>query len=375
MAVPAPIQGQLAQQIVDTLKTICNHDINFIDVQGRISASTDPARVGSYHDGGREAARLGKIVTIEADAPDRDVRRGINMPIRYHGDTVAVIGITGDPEEVRKYADLAQRLTLLLLREHEIDARNYDTRTQTGYLVRALIDRVAMTPEFIAEVLERNGLSDRGEAWRTLVIQLQASHENPLSAIEAAVQDTVSVTGRCLYAYRFPNEYILLVKERDGARWERAMRALADRFPKDIKIGIGSSRRLSRQDLSFQAAQLSIISLGAGESVASYEQIRLELLLGSVSEAAGSAYIQKCLKGLDDEDRELLRAYFDAEMSLKETARRCFLHVNTLQYRLKRVRDRCGLDPRRFREASMLYTALRLEAMDRRSAARYPDQG
>ena len=62
-------------------------------------------------------------------------------------------------------------------------------------------------------------------------------------------------------------------------------------------------------------------------------------------------------------------------MSLKETARRCFLHVNTLQYRLKRVRDRCGLDPRRFREASMLYTALRLEAMDRRSAARYPDQG
>ena len=98
-------------------------------------------------------------------------------------------------------------------------------------------------------------------------------------------------------------------------------------------------------------------------------------MLGSVSEAAGSAYIQKCLKGLDDEDRELLRAYFDAEMSLKETARRCFLHVNTLQYRLKRVRDRCGLDPRRFREASMLYTALRLEAMDRRSAARYPDQG
>ena len=356
---PAPIQGQLAQQIVDTLKTICNHNINFIDVQGRISASTDPARVGSYHDGGREAARLGKIVTIEADAPDRDVRRGINMPIRFHGDTVAVIGITGDPEEVRKYADLAQRLT----------------RTQTGYLVRALIDRVAMTPEFIAEVLERNGLSDRGEAWRTLVIQLQASHENPLSAIEAAVQDTVSVTGRCLYSYRFPNEYILLVKERDGARWERAMRALADRFPKDIKIGIGSSRRLSRQDLSFQAAQLSIISLGAGESVASYEQVRLELLLGSVSEAAGSAYIQKCLKGLDDEDRELLRAYFDAEMSLKETARRCFLHVNTLQYRLKRVRDRCGLDPRRFREASMLYTALRLEAMDPRSAARYPDQG
>ena len=52
-------------------------------------------------------------------------------------------------------------------------------------------------------------------------------------------------------------------------------------------------------------------------------------------------------------------------MSLKETAERCFLHVNTVQYRLKRVRERCGLDPRRFREASLLYTALRVEAMSR----------
>ncbi len=41
---PLRIQTQLAQQIVDTLKTICSHDINFIDVGGRIAASTDPAR-------------------------------------------------------------------------------------------------------------------------------------------------------------------------------------------------------------------------------------------------------------------------------------------------------------------------------------------
>ena len=66
-------------------------------------------------------------------------------------------------------------------------------------------------------------------------------------------------------------------------------------------------------------------------------------------------------------------------MSLKETANRCFLHVpkglasrrpkglasrrNTLQYRLKRIRDCCSLDPRRFRDAAMLYMALRLEAL------------
>jgi carbohydrate diacid regulator len=95
--------------------------------------------------------------------------------------------------------------------------------------------------------------------------------------------------------------------------------------------------------------------------------MRLELLLGSVSEAAADAYLQKCLDGLDEADRKLLRLYFASEMSLKETAEKCFVHVNTVQYQLRRVRERCGLDPRRFREASLLYTALRVEAMQNRS--------
>jgi len=361
--VPARINAQLARQIVDTLKTICSHDINFIDVVGRIAASTDPARVGSYHEGGREAARLGRVVTIDADDPDRNLRHGINMPIRFHGDTVAVIGITGAPEDVRRYADLAQRLTLLLLREHEIDARNYDTRTQTGYLVRALIDRETVMPEFIAEVLGRNGLSDRGELWRTVVIRLRQDHENPLSAIEAAVQTAIEGTGKCLYTYRFPDEYILLILDRETARWRRALSALAAGWPKDIGIGVGSARRLSRQDLSFQAAQLALQSLETGENIAFYENIRLEILLGSVPTTAAEAFVNKCLSGITEGDRALLGVYFATEMSLKETAARCFMHVNTLQYRLKRIRDRCGLDPRAFRDASMLYMALRLEAL------------
>ena len=360
---PAHIRNQLAQQIVDTLKTICSHDINFIDIQGRITASTDSQRVGEYHAGGREAAASGEIVIIDSDDPQRGVRHGINMPIRFHGSTVAVIGITGKPDEIQKYANLAQRLTLLLLREHEVDSRNYDTRTQTGYLVRALIEHEAVDPAFLSEVLERNGLADRADQWRTIVIQLLEKHAHPLSAIEAAAQDLTRRLGNCLSAYRFPNEYIILVREQDSTRWEQALQKLTAEWREDIRAGIGSSRRLSRQDLSFQAARLAIQSLEADANFASYESIRLEILLGNVSEAAADAYLKKCLKGLDQADRELLNLYFASEMSLKQTAERGFLHVNTLQYRLNRIRERCGLDPRRFREASLLYTALRVEAM------------
>ena len=71
--------------------------------------------------------------------------------------------------------------------------------------------------------------------------------------------------------------------------------------------------------------------------------------------------VQSCLGKLDRADRDLLALYFANELSLQETAHKLYLHKNTLQYRLNRIRARSGLDPRRFRDACAMYTALCLE--------------
>ena len=360
---PLPVRNQLAEQIVDTLKTICSHDINFIDPQGRITASTDPVRVNTYHAGGHAAARSGEVIILTEDDPAQDMRRGINMPIRFHGSIFAVIGITGDPEEVKRYADLAQRITLLLLREHEIEARNYDIRSRTGHLVRSLIEGETMTQDYIREVLEQNRIPFRTEAWKTILIRVQKEHEKPLSTIEAAVSEIAGASSDCLYAYLFPQEFVFLIRDRDSERWAKEMNRLAGRFPGDLKIGLGSAHRLSRQDLSCAAARLVVQSLEPGKNYADYGSLQIEILLAGVSDTAGRAYVEKCLRGLNDSDRELLGIYFASDLSLKETAAQCFLHINTLQYRLKRIWKRCGLDPRRFRDASLLYTALRMEKL------------
>ena len=360
---PQSIHLALARQIVDTLKSVCDHDINYIDVDGRIRASTDPDRIGGYHAGGHEAARSGEIITIEADDPARDLRHGINMPIRFHGKTVAVIGITGPPAEVRRYADLAQRLTLLLLREQEMDARAYDVRAQTSHLVRALTEGETVSPEFLREVLKKNGLAEDGSAWRTVLLRMPAAGGSPLMEVENAIQGCIDRLGKVLYAFLYPGEFRLLLRESDFARSADALAALAARYPEALRLGVGSPRRLLRQDRSCLAARLVLQCLEPGQNYAVYESMRLELLLGSVPPASGEVYLRKCLSGLEPEDLELLAVYFAKEQSLQETAAHFFLHKNTLQYRLNRIRDRCGLDPRCFRDACALYTALRLSRL------------
>ena len=47
------IGKQLATQIVDTVHDVCGHDINFINKNGIIYASTNTSRIGSFHEIGK----------------------------------------------------------------------------------------------------------------------------------------------------------------------------------------------------------------------------------------------------------------------------------------------------------------------------------
>ena len=64
MAVLSSISQKLAEQIVIIVKDVCGQDVNFIDPNGIIYASTDAKRVGSYHDIGRMAAKEGRAIEV-----------------------------------------------------------------------------------------------------------------------------------------------------------------------------------------------------------------------------------------------------------------------------------------------------------------------
>lgn len=44
------IDRTLAAQVVNTVKDVCGRDVNFINQSGIIFASTDPERIGTFHE-------------------------------------------------------------------------------------------------------------------------------------------------------------------------------------------------------------------------------------------------------------------------------------------------------------------------------------
>lgn len=91
--------------------------------------------------------------------------------------------------------------------------------------------------------------------------------------------------------------------------------------------------------------------------------LALERLLHSIGEQERKRFLNELSPvpfWQDGELRRTLHAFLEQNLNVSETARRLFLHRNTLIYRLDRLKQETGLDVRRFDDALLVKLALLL---------------
>ncbi len=356
---PAQITKNTAQQIVDTVKEVCGYDINFIRPDGIIIASTDPGRVGDFHEIGAKAARTGQTLEVSGKEHFPGSRSGVNMPFSWRGETVAVIGITGEPEHVRKYARLARQITHLVLREQELDTADRNREAETGYVIRSLTGGSDIPEAFLCSWLKAHHLPSAA-LYRTVVIRLSSSY-SPASPGETGqkILSYLRLDGSDACTFLYPNRYIQIIPDSVWNKQTPAARDLAASCAGLLSVGVGSCETLRRQNISYGNALLALSS-GRG-NFTEYDALDIEILTGSLSEKDAQNYMDKTISRLSEKEKEILRAYFARDLSLKETSEALFIHKNTLQYHLDKIHTLTGYNPRRFRDAVILYVGLKME--------------
>lgn len=348
------IKPYLAQQIAEAIKEVCEHDINFIDTNGIIFASTNQKRIGDYHEIGRTVARTAETIEVAEEQLSSGVQQGVNLPFQFHDEVLAVIGISGSPDKVRQYARLAQRITSLLLREHELEQQEQRQKTELHQLLRAYAEREPVHPDYLKQILGKYQIKEN-ENYRFAWIRTHALPEPKLEAIFVQAETPV-------YTALSYENYLLLFEDKKLPRIQTLLHKLEQEVPGSLKIGIGKAENLLHLHQSCRTALLSLNSLGKEAFLAVYDHLTLELLLGGLSDDAAQVYLNKIISQLDPKKKELLNAYFASNNSLKTTCETLFIHKNTLQYQLDRIYQITGLNPRYFQDAVLLYLALRLEA-------------
>lgn len=90
----------------------------------------------------------------------------------------------------------------------------------------------------------------------------------------------------------------------------------------------------------------------------------LELILLDINPSIKKTYLHKVFGGVDEDNlsqwSEMILSFAWNNGSINATSKELYIHKNTLQYRLKKVHDVTGYDPRKLRDFTILYLAILL---------------
>ena len=339
------IDRELAEQIVNTIKDVCDHDINFIAPSGIILASTDPSRVGTFHEIGQQAAASGSVLEVTEDNNFSGTKQGINLPLYHNECLLAVIGITGAPDKVRSYAYLAERITNLLIHEQELNQYSRRQADKKHFVIQSLIRNETDNQEYLTSCLHEFKI-DLNTKKR--IVLIRTNKQNPItnrSILEQKIQQMFAQAHVCLHTFNYPGDFIALIEETDFEKQNYIFKLFAKEHFDILDIAVGKPTSLFQLHTSYQSAETALHSLIiSSEHYVIFDDLTLELILSTITPENQKEFLAKTIAQLNEQELHLLEVYFSEEMSLAATSERLFLHKNTLQYKLNAIQKKCFPD-------------------------------
>jgi carbohydrate diacid regulator len=158
-----------------------------------------------------------------------------------------------------------------------------------------------------------------------------------------------------------------------AAAFCRSLRDILGEEGTKVSAGIGlQAKDLFGLSVSARSAReaLRIGKVISGPGIHSARFLGLERLMASISRRRRVNYVKPALEGLEEADpkgdlRKTFLEWCKSPFAPQDVAERLFIHRNTLQYRLKKIKEILGLDPWCFHDSFALWTAMILEEFER----------
>lgn len=372
------LSTQQASQILREMKSLVHHDINLIDTQGVIFASTNPAREGQFHPGALRILRKGLSELNVRENDGSGMQPGVNLPIYLDGQLEGVIGITGDPAEVGVFGGVMRRMLEIMLE----DLRRKDLDSTVEQARALFLENWLFSAEPDWKELEQRGRLleiDISQPYVLLRIQLfdvSAPGGAPLlpdelhsaSIVQAIQNELPARRGQCCAALR--NQILVLLRQMPLSDTvllaQRLCRVAGRGYPASVQAygGIsssGSGAELRRCYLQASTA-CTLASRSSKGNVLYYDRVSLEFLLQSVPRLLRDDLRESVFTRCPAQDvpayARLIRLFFGSGGDLNRCAAALGVHRNTVQYRLERLVRLTGYDLRRPGDAAILFLAV-----------------
>ncbi|MGY2291008.1 sugar diacid recognition domain-containing protein [Pseudomonas sp. SDO528_S397] len=147
------LDHDLAQDIVNRTMAILPYNVNVMDSQGLILGSGEPERINTRHEGAQLVLANGRVVEIDSQTAKhlKGVQPGINLPLLHDHRLIGVLGITGEPEQLRTYAQLVRMTAEMLVSQRHQQAEQHWRRQRCDDLLALLLAETGESPRLVDE--------------------------------------------------------------------------------------------------------------------------------------------------------------------------------------------------------------------------------
>lgn len=389
------LNSAIAQSIVDITMSVLHVNVNIMDVNGTVIAAGDKSRIGTFHCAAAEVIATGqkKAVSAQEAATMDNVEPGATYPIVYKGEVIGALGMTGAPEYVDKFVELGALYALLFIEQEDMKQRVFqEQRVRESILLDLFTGRCLKDADFFLQRLA--GLNYRlDKAHRVIAVRLEAlEHQTDMilcQQIKDRLTDLLANKRICgappigcfvqsHLALLAPVQSKPCAPERFAAEVKDLYDCLRQATDNQVLIAIDGICE-SWTDIPAAFAQAK----GTLEIACRYNQkdgvIRSDDYLTEYTllhipaqerQRFTSTVLGKLCTG-KPRQRELLlqtlRTYFQNDMNAQKTAEELFIHRNTLNMRLNKIREWSGLSPQRFQDAFNLRMAIILMDLEEKA--------
>lgn len=367
---------QSAQQIAAEISTIVKQHVNMMDENGYIIASTNPERIGNFHAGAKKIIDeyLPELyVTKEEETVT--TRAGLNLPISIEEKIIGVVGITGQYEQVFNYGQIVKKMTEILVREsYAQEQERLDKKIENRFLEDWILG---------AGIEKGQAFVERGIALhidilrprRVMVLRLEnfqvlsGTNEGQklIEKVEKIIRQFIYREKNNVFL-RLTTKQICLISPRNDEQMKMAAQNLIELIRKscgvELLIGIddNSAGTINVNNAYAKANKASHACRAPVQRVTLYSQITMEIFIEDISKAAKKEYLERIFRHCSFGDMRrwihLLEIYFEHEGSIERISAELFMHKNTLQYKLKKLKAITGYDVRLPSNCALFYIAI-----------------
>ena len=365
--------------MVSLLSEISDLQVDMLDDNAVYLSSADASKIGQTDP---VAAQMLSENLNERyhNLPGEQERVAYYIVMWHNNQKIGAFRLTGPLEKIDAFKKVIQTVSSLLIEDHFYNERE---RMKASSIAIIIDEWFHLTPDSdCSEFYERAKITGIDLNLPRVVVQMHIHNLQRLPNEPGKPQhNTLGRLADVLfnlmlnhidrerndYCVSAGNDFVLLLAVSDLKEAKKLIEQLKYSIERRYAVSVFSGFSPVMTDFrtvgaGYRFAQLATrVARSQNKPFAFYDDLSMELLLSNIPPSVKQDYVSKVYQGCTPaEIREwtnLLAVYFKCNGSLNETAKQLYLHKNTLQYKLSKIFERTGFDPRNRIDCVTLYLA------------------